>query len=119
MAKVRRPFDITTPAQLAALASLDNPVELARRRDVNTDGLRRLDQICREHGFEPAHSVGNFVYVETGADGTDLFERLLREGIIVRPLAGFGSPNAIRISVGTQEELSELEAALGRVLARA
>ena len=119
MAKVRRPFDLTTPAQVAAVASLDDPDEVARRRDVNTSGLRRLEEICRAHGFEPAPSVGNFVYVETGADGNDLFERLLREGIIVRPLAGFGSPNAIRISVGTPEELDELEAALGRVLARA
>jgi histidinol-phosphate aminotransferase len=119
MAKVRRPFDLTTPAQVAALASLDDPAELARRRGVNTAGLARLEQICREHGFEPVPSVGNFVYVETGTNGNDLFERLLREGIIVRPLAGFGSPNAIRISVGTQEELDELEAALGRVLARA
>jgi histidinol-phosphate aminotransferase len=76
-------------------------------------------QIWRAPGFEPAPAVGNFVYVDTGADGTELFERLLREGIIVRPLAGFGSPNAIRISVGTAEELDELEAALGRVLARA
>jgi histidinol-phosphate aminotransferase len=119
MAKVRRPFDVTTTAQVAALASLDDAAEIARRRDVNTEGLRRLDEICRAHGLEPAPAVGNFVYVETGADGTDLFERLLREGIIVRPLAGFGSPNAIRISVGTPEELDELEAALGRVLARA
>ena len=119
MGKVRRPFDITTQAQVAALVSIDNPVELTRRREVNTAGLRRLEEICREHGFEPAPSAGNFVYVETGADGTDLFERLLREGIIVRPLAGFGSPNAIRISVGTPEELDELEVALGRVLTRA
>jgi histidinol-phosphate aminotransferase len=119
MAKVRRPFDVTTTAQVAAIASLDQPDEIARRREVNTEGLRRLAQICRAHGFEPAPAVGNFVYVDTGADGTELFERLLREGIIVRPLAGFGSPNAIRISVGTAEELDELEAALGRVLARA
>lgn len=119
MAKVRRPFDVTTTAQVAAIASLDDPDEIARRRSVNADGLRRLDEICRAHGFDPAPAVGNFVYVETGADGTDLFERLLREGIIVRPLAGFGSPNAIRISVGQPEELDELEAVLGRVLARA
>ena len=46
----------------------------------------------------------------------ELFERLLREGIIVRPLAGFGSPTAIRISVGTPEELDVLREALGRVL---
>ena len=119
MAKVRRPFDLTTPAQVAALASVDEPGELAHRRDVNAEGLARLTEILAEHGLDPVPSVGNFVYVETGADANELFDRLLHEGVIVRPLAGFGSPTAIRISVGTPEELDEFAAALGRVLARA
>jgi histidinol-phosphate aminotransferase len=101
MAKVRRPFDLTTPAQVAALASIDDDAEIARRRAVNEDGLRRLEQILHEHGMDAAPSVGNFVHV------------------IVRPLAGFGSPGAIRVSVGTPDELDLFAAALGRVLARA
>jgi histidinol-phosphate aminotransferase len=119
LAKVRRPFDVTTPAQVAACASMDDPAEIARRRSVNTEGLARLEALLREHGLEPVPSVGNFLYVETGADAVELFERLLREGIIVRPLAGFGSPTAIRISVGTPEELDVLAETLGRVLQRA
>ncbi len=119
MAKVRRPFDITTTAQVAAVASIGDDAELARRRDVNRAGLERLEVVLREHGMEPAPSVGNFVYVDTGADGTVLFEQLLREGVIVRPLAGFGSPTAIRVSVGTPEELEVLAAALAHVLQRA
>jgi histidinol-phosphate aminotransferase len=119
MAKVRRPFDLTTPAQVAAVASVDDAAELARRRAVNDEGLRRLEEIVRGYGFDPVPSVGNFVYVETGADANELFDRLLREGMIVRPLAGFGAPTAIRISVGAPEELDEFAAALERVLARA
>src|SRR5262249_33171873 len=99
MAKVRRPFDVTTPAQVAALASLDDDGELARRRRVNTEGLARLDSILRDAGMSPVPSAGNFVYADTGADATALYERLLREGVIVRPLAGFGAPTAIRVSV--------------------
>ena len=64
-------------------------------------------------------SVGNFLYAETGGDAAELFERLLHEGVIVRPLAGFGAPTAIRVTVGTPEELDFFAAALGRVLARA
>jgi histidinol-phosphate aminotransferase len=116
---VRRPFDLTTPAQAAAVASIGDDAEIARRRAVNDEGLRRLTEILREHGMEPVPSVGNFVYVDTGGDGSELFERLLREGIIVRPLAGFGSASAIRVSVGTPDELDAFAAALGRVLARA
>jgi histidinol-phosphate aminotransferase len=57
--------------------------------------------------------------MDTGNNAGELFERLLREGIIVRPLAGFGSPTAIRISVGTPEELDVLADVLGRVFQRA
>jgi histidinol-phosphate aminotransferase len=119
MAKVRRPFDISTTAQVAAVASIGDDAEIARRRAVNAEGLARLEAALREHGLEPAPAAGNFVYVETGSDATELFDRLLREGIVVRPLAGFGSSTAIRVSVGTPEELAEFAAALGRVLARA
>ena len=119
MAKVRRPFDLSTTAQVAAVASIGDTAEIERRRAVNAEGLAKLAETLREHGLEPAPSVGNFVYVETGGDATELFERLLREGVIVRPLAGFGSPTAIRVSVGTPEELDEFADALGRVLARA
>ena len=119
MTKVRRPFDLTTTAQVAAVASIGAGAELERRRELNTDGLARLDDILREHGFDPAPSVGNFVYVDIGSDAAELFERLLHEGVIVRPLAGFGAPTAIRVSVGTPDELDEFAAALGRVLARA
>jgi histidinol-phosphate aminotransferase len=118
MAKVRRPFDVTTSAQVAALASLDDAREIADRRELNREGLARLETTLREHGFDPVPSLGNFVYAETG-DGNALFEALLREGVIVRPLAGFGAPEAVRFSVGTPEENDFFAAALGRILARA
>jgi histidinol-phosphate aminotransferase len=120
MAKVRRPFDVTTTAQVAALASLDDGGEVARRRALNREGLDRLAATLRRHGLEPAAgAVGNFLYVEIGEEAQRLYEALLREGVIVRPLAGFGAPRALRVSVGTPEELELLGAALGRVLARA
>ena len=65
--------------------------ELARRRAVNAEGLARLESLLREHGLAPVPSVGNFLYVDTGGDANVLYERLLHEGVIVRPLAGFGS----------------------------
>jgi len=120
MAKVRRPFDVTTTAQVAALASLDDGGEVARRRALNREGLDRLAATLRRYGLEPAAgAVGNFLYVEVGEEAQRLYEALLREGVIVRPLAGFGAPRALRVSVGTPEELELLGAALGRVLARA
>jgi histidinol-phosphate aminotransferase len=114
--KVRRAFDITTPAQEAALASLDASAELERRRRLNAESRPAIEGALREHGFEPAGpAVANFVYAETGEDSRPLFERLLREGAIVRPTHGFGGPNAIRVTAGTPEENAFFAEALGRV----
>jgi histidinol-phosphate aminotransferase len=116
IAKVRRAFDITTPAQEAALASLDSPAELERRRRLNVEGRAQLEGILREHGLEPVGpAVGNFLFAEVGEDSRPFFEQLLREGVIVRPTHGFGAPRAVRVTVGTPDEHAHLGDALGRV----
>jgi len=117
LGKVRRAFDITTPAQEAALASLNDPQEVERRRRENAAQRPEVERILREHGFAPAGpAVANFLYCEVGEDSRPLFERLLREGVIVRPTHGFGGPAAIRVTVGTAEENAFLAEALERIL---
>ena len=114
--KVRRAFDITTQAQEAALASLDADDELARRREMNRSARVELEEILRRHGFDPVGpAVANFVFADAGGDAEALFAALLREGVIVRPLAGFGAPDAIRVTVGTPDEHAFLDRALARV----
>jgi histidinol-phosphate aminotransferase len=121
--KVRRAFDITSPAQVAALASLNTPgadSELDRRRRVNVEGRPAIEEALRQHGFDPVGAaVANFVFAEVGDDSRPLFEQLLQEGVIVRPTAGFGAPGGIRVTVGTQEENAHFSEALGRVLSPA
>jgi histidinol-phosphate aminotransferase len=118
--KVRRAFDITTPAQEAALASLDSPDELARRRRENAANREQLERILRAHGLDPVGpAVGNFLFAEVGEDSRPLFEQLLREGVIVRPTHGFGAPGAVRVTVGLPEEHELLDEALTRVFATA
>ncbi len=118
--KVRRAFDITTPAQEAALASLGSAQELARRRQVNAEERTRLEAILREHGLQPVGpAVANFLFVEVADDSRPFFEQLLGEGVIVRPTHGFGAPGAVRVTVGTAEEHDLLAAALERVRPRA
>jgi histidinol-phosphate aminotransferase len=116
LSKVRRAFDITTPAQEAALASLDERHEVERRRLENAAQRPELERILREHGLEPAGpAVANFLYCDLGKDSRPLFEQLLREGVIVRPTHGFGGPTAIRVTVGTAEENAFLAEALDRI----
>jgi histidinol-phosphate aminotransferase len=117
--KVQNAFDVTQPAQEAALASLDDGGELERRRRAYARARAVLERGLREAGLRvAAHPVANFVFAETGQDARPLFEELLREGVIVRPLAGFGAPGALRVSVGTDEENGLFLEALHRVLAR-
>jgi histidinol-phosphate aminotransferase len=120
LGKTRRAFDLTTPAQEAALASLDDAEELERRRRVNAEGRAELDGILRAHGLVPADgAVGNFLFADLGEDAQPFFESLLRAGVIVRPLAGFGAAEAIRVTVGTPDDHAFLDQALGRVRAAA
>ena len=116
LGKVRRAFDITTPAQEAALASLGDIREVERRRLENAAQRPEVERILQEHGLEPATpAVANFLYCDVGEDSRPLFEQLLREGVIVRPTHGFGGPTAIRVTVGTAEENAFLGEALDRV----
>jgi histidinol-phosphate aminotransferase len=113
--KVRRAFDLSTQAQEAAVASIGAHDELARRRAANRESRAELVELLTEHGYvTAADPVANFVFAEAG-DGQALFQALLREGVIVRPLEGFGAPGAIRVTVGTADEHAFLDEALGRV----
>lgn len=103
--KTRRAFDVNTQAQVAALASIAEPEELARRRRLTREGRETLERTLREHGLEPAGpAVANFLFAEVGDDALPLFEALLRQGAIVRPMGAFGAPGALRITVGTPDE---------------
>ena len=120
LGKVRRAFDVTTPAQEAALASIGCADELARRRSATAEARTGLERILRAHSFPVAGpAVANFVYAEVDGDAQALFDALLHEGVIVRPLAGFGASNAVRVTVGTPDEHAFLHEALARVRTQA
>jgi histidinol-phosphate aminotransferase len=115
--KVQNAFDVTQPAQDAALVSIGEEAEIARRRRLNAESLETLGSGLAALGLRVAGPpVGNFVYAEVGEDSRPVFEALLRKGVIVRPLHGFGAPGAIRVSVGTPEECAVCLDALRRVL---
>jgi histidinol-phosphate aminotransferase len=102
--KVRRPFDLSIPAQEAALASVGNEVEIERRRRYNVEGRIQIERTLSQHFVVAGPAVGNFVYAEVGEDAHALADALMRRGVIVRPTAGFGAPTGIRVSVGTPDE---------------
>ena len=114
--KVRRAFDVTSVAQEAALASLDDTDEIARRRTANRESMSLLLAALRDSGLDPVEpAVANFVFVEVD-DAASLNDALLRRGVIVRPLGSFGAPNALRITAGTPDEIAFLADALHAVV---
>jgi len=116
--KTRRAFDVNTQAQVAACASMDAPEELAERRRLTHDGREVLERTLREHGLAPCGpAVANFLFTEVGDDALPLFEALLRQGVIVRPMSAFGAPGALRITVGTPDENAFFAEALASVRA--
>jgi histidinol-phosphate aminotransferase len=118
--RVRPVFNVNQPAQEAALASLHEPDAVAGRVAHARHGRARLLEAMRAAGLEPEPSQANFVYAEVpGREGAEVANALLSEGVIVRALAGFGAPGAIRVTAGTDEENELFAAALGRVMAQA
>ena len=115
--KVRRAFDVTTVAQEAALASLDDTAELGRRRALNRESMTALEAALRGCGLDPVTpAVANFLFVEAGDDTLALNDALLRRGVIVRPAGPFGAPGALRITAGTPDEIAYFAEQLGAVV---
>lgn len=118
--RVRQPFNVTSPAMAAATAMLNDQDYLSRSYALNRAGLTQLNQVFDRLGLESVPSFGNFVLVKVGQDagaGERVNLELLKRGIIVRPVAGYGLPEWLRISVGTAEENEMLAHALKEVLA--
>lgn len=116
MNKLRTPFNVSGMAQAAALAALDDHVHVKRCIEANRVERKRITEELAALGLKPVKSETNFVFVEVGAEAKSISDELLREGVIVRPLAWMGFPEAIRISVGKTEENDKLFMALRRVL---
>jgi len=114
--RVRQPFNVDTVALSAATAVLDDEDYLQRSRDVNTAGLRQLQEAFDRMGLGYIPSAGNFVAVEVGEQAMGVYQALLAHGVIVRPIAGYGMPRHLRVSVGLPEENERFIEALAQAL---
>jgi histidinol-phosphate aminotransferase len=115
--RVRLTFNVSAAGQEAARAALGDGEHVARSRRVNIEGLAQLEAGLAKLPVRPVPTATNFILVDLGREAAPIYERLLRMGVIVRPLRPQGMPGHIRISVGTREENERLLAALGEVLA--
>ena len=117
--RIRQPFNVNTLAQAAAIAALNDKAYLQKSAELNAQGYRQLTQAFEEMGLEYIPSYGNFVTVRVGDDGeagARVNLALLKKGIIVRPIGGYGLPQWLRISIGLPEENTAFLTALKEVL---
>ena len=111
--RVRPPFNANSLAQRAALAALGDDEHVAKSRTVNAEGLEEVGNGLRALGLTVVPSQTNFIYFDARRDGRQVFESLLREGIIVRHIEG----TMLRVTVGQSDENRAFLKALKKVLA--
>ena len=116
MNRVRQPFNVNSIALSAARAALDDMEFVARSYAENLQGLRHLEEGSRALGLDYIPSHGNFLTIRVGKAG-DIYKRLLRRGVIVRPVGGgYGLPEHLRVTIGTAEENERFLGALAASL---
>ena len=104
--RVRMPFTVNRMALAAGLAALDDDEHVQRSLAVNTAGKGTLSAFFDEVGLRRLPANGNFITALLPFEAAPLNERLLRRGLIVRPLGGFGMPRAVRVTIGSPPQLA-------------
>ncbi|TDQ39972.1 histidinol-phosphate transaminase [Thiopseudomonas denitrificans] len=114
--RVRQPFNVNSLALAAACAALEDEDYLFRSRLANDQGMEQLETGLEALGLEWIASKGNFIAVRFGPDAAAINQALLEKGVIVRPVAGYGMPEYLRVSIGTHEENARFLGVLKQVL---
>lgn len=114
--RVRQPFNAGIPALTGAEAALKDGLQIERARQLVADGMLQIKAGLRGTGVKVYPSAGNFVLADVGPSGHAVYEGLLRRGVIVRPVAGYGLPRCVRITIGTAGQNDRLVAALAAVM---
>ncbi len=104
----REPFNVNAVAQAAAIAALDDTEHVARSRALNRTEMRRIVPLLRERGLKVWDSQANFVLTDFKTPIGPVFDHLLRQGVIVRPMTGYDLPMAARITIGIPEQNDRL-----------
>lgn len=114
--RVRQPFNCNSLALAAAVAVMQDDAFVEKVAENNRLEMARYEQFCQQHGLEFIPSKGNFITIDFKRPAAPIYDALLREGVIVRPIAGYGMPNHLRISIGLPSENDRLFNALLKVL---
>jgi len=113
--RVRQPFNVNAMAQAAARAALDDDEHVEKTRLMVREGLDYLERELKRIGLSFVPAVTNFMLVDVGK-GREVFEAMQKEGVIARPMDGYGLPGYVRITVGTREDNERCVLALEKAM---
>jgi histidinol-phosphate aminotransferase len=116
--KTRIPFNVNRLGQIAALAALDDMEHVKKTITMVEEGRAYFEKEFDTMGIFYIPSCTNFITVKPGMDTKELFLKLQKKGIIVRPLAGYGIPDFVRITIGTEEQNNRFIKEFKEVLAK-
>lgn len=119
MNRVRQPFNVNDLSMAAAVGALADEAHVERSRALNAEGLASVGAALKGLGMAFIPSKGNFLTVDCKGEAGSIYDALLHEGVIVRPIAGYGLPNHLRVSIGTTEENERFLGAFESVLRKA
>ncbi len=114
--RIRQPFNVNSLALAAATAAVNDDDYLAQTKQANDAGMSQLLDGFEVLGLSSIPSKGNFVTVDVGMSGDQVFDALLHKGVIVRPVTNYGLPQYIRVSIGLESENNRFLTALAEVL---
>ncbi|RKD25716.1 histidinol-phosphate transaminase [Ammoniphilus oxalaticus] len=115
--RVREPFNTSSVAQTAAIAAIADQDFVNTCREVNDKGREQLYRGFDQLGLSYYRTQGNFILVETGQNGNEIFDALLKKGYIIRSGVPLGFPTSIRVTIGSEAQNAGFLQALGEVLA--
>ena len=115
MNRVRQPFNVNNLALAAAAAALDDEEFVSASYELNRRGMAQIVDGLEKLGLEHIPSYGNFVTFRAG-DAGSVNQKLLQQGVIVRPIGGYGLPEWLRVTIGTEAENARFLEALAKAL---
>ncbi len=114
--RAREPFNTNSLAQAAAIAAIDDSNHLDKTKKVNQSGLARITEVAQNLGLKTIPSSANFICIDVQKPANDVFQALLEKGIIIRSGVPLGLPTMIRVSIGTEGEITEFISAFQEVM---
>lgn len=116
MNRVRQPFNVNSMSLAAALVALDDQDHVKQAVQINRQGMSQLTSACSDLGLDFIASAGNFLTIDFGRDAMPIYNALLAEGVIVRPIGVYEMPNHLRVTIGNTAENERFIETLKRIL---